>query len=82
MLDDSAHLAAHGGALAGAQIFHLLDQVRKIEVDVRAGLGETAQRHRLALGPDVVVLVVKVLDPARHDGAVLQIVRTLPYRYL
>jgi hypothetical protein len=53
MLDDSAYLAARRVALAGAQIFHLLDQVRKIEVDVWAGLGETAQRRRLALGPDV-----------------------------
>jgi hypothetical protein len=59
MLDDSAHLAAHGGALAGAQIFHLLDQVRKIEVDVRAGRGETAQCCRRALGTDVRVLLVE-----------------------
>lgn len=66
VLDDSAHVAAHRIALARAQVLHLLDQMRKVEVDVRAGLGETAQRRRLALGPDIEVLVVQLLDAGRH----------------
>jgi hypothetical protein len=48
VLDDAPQLTAHRIALARAQILHLLDQVGKVEIDVRAGLGEPAQRVRLA----------------------------------
>ena len=38
----------------------------EIELDVRAGLGETPQRLSLALGPDIEVLLVQLVDPGRH----------------
>ena len=34
-----------------------------IEVDVRPRGGETARRHGLALGPDIEVLPVTIVDP-------------------
>src|SRR5918996_4896669 len=66
VLDDSAHLTAHRVALARPQVLHLLDQMREIEVYVRAGVGETAQRRRLAVRPDIEVLLIQLLGPGGH----------------
>ena len=70
VLDDPAQLAAHGVALARAQVRHLLDQVGKIEVEVRAQFAEPAQSLRLGPGPGVKILLVQLLDPGRHGTLV------------
>ena len=71
MLDQAPDLSADQGALRRAQVRHLLDQVGKVELEVRTGLGEAAQRVGLALRPDVEVRLLQVLDAGGHGACVL-----------
>jgi hypothetical protein len=68
VLHDRAGSAPDRPFRRAAQVLHLLDQVHQIQFIVPTG----AQKLRLALGPDVEVLVIEVLvdrlDPACHQS--------------
>jgi hypothetical protein len=47
----------------------------KFELEVRPRFSESAQRLRLALSPDVEVLLVQLLDPGSHARRFLELFR-------
>jgi hypothetical protein len=59
VLDNAAHLTAHGREVAPAQALHLLGQVFQVERGIYARRRHPAQLRRLRLGPGVVIRLIE-----------------------